>query len=209
VTLDLGFGNIKAYAPQSSAGIIVLRPVRQDKSVSLKPTHEPRELTAMRVSWITAFLIVGCVSTSGVTHGSERRKDVSGIAIVGRLPLAVAWTAAARVDVDCDGRRDEVFVGRDAARYYVAVVRAPVTARSEATYVAFRLSGDSEDSFCGTPEPLEEESLDIDVVEILGDVPEGWKRSARCKGLRLTAGECDRFHLYWNRVAKRLSWWRL
>ena len=31
VTLDVGFGNIKAYPPNDYAGIIVLRPSRQDK----------------------------------------------------------------------------------------------------------------------------------------------------------------------------------
>ncbi|HEX7809191.1 MAG TPA: DUF5615 family PIN-like protein [Thermoanaerobaculia bacterium] len=31
VTLDLGFGNIKAYPPRAQSGIIVLRPPRQDK----------------------------------------------------------------------------------------------------------------------------------------------------------------------------------
>jgi predicted nuclease of predicted toxin-antitoxin system len=31
ITLDLGFGNIKAYPPREHAGIIVLRPARQDK----------------------------------------------------------------------------------------------------------------------------------------------------------------------------------
>jgi len=31
VTLDIGFGNIKAYPPNEYGGIIVLRPSRQDK----------------------------------------------------------------------------------------------------------------------------------------------------------------------------------
>lgn len=31
ITLDVGFGNIKAYPPQTHAGIIVLRAPRQDK----------------------------------------------------------------------------------------------------------------------------------------------------------------------------------
>ena len=152
----------------------------------------------------STLLIVGCVSTDG----SERPKGVSGIEIARRLPLAVAWTAAARMDVNCDGRKDEVFVGQDATRYYVAAVLAPVTSQSEATYVVFLSSGESQDSFCGAPEALEEESLDVDIVEILGDEPEGWQRSSTCKGLGLVAGECDRVHLYWNRVAERLSWWR-
>jgi predicted nuclease of predicted toxin-antitoxin system len=36
ITLDLGFGNIKAYPPGAHAGIIVLRPARQDKLAVLE-----------------------------------------------------------------------------------------------------------------------------------------------------------------------------
>jgi hypothetical protein len=153
----------------------------------------------VQTAWITAVLIAGCVATS------------AGTDIVKRLPLEVAWTPSPtlEIDADCDGRNDEVFIGRDATRYYVAAVLAPVTPNSTATYVSFLLSGDSQDSFCGEPEPLEAESLDFDIIESLGEVPEGWSRSPTCKGLQLTAGECDRFHLYWNRTAKRLDWWRL
>jgi predicted nuclease of predicted toxin-antitoxin system len=35
ITLDVGFGNIKAHPPQQHAGIIVLRPARQDKPAVL------------------------------------------------------------------------------------------------------------------------------------------------------------------------------
>jgi predicted nuclease of predicted toxin-antitoxin system len=36
VTLDLDFGNIHAYPPSQHAGIIVLRPKKQDKSTILR-----------------------------------------------------------------------------------------------------------------------------------------------------------------------------
>jgi predicted nuclease of predicted toxin-antitoxin system len=39
ITLDAGFGNIKAYPPASHAGVIVLRPVRQDKADVLDLTR--------------------------------------------------------------------------------------------------------------------------------------------------------------------------
>jgi len=58
-----------------------------------------------------------------------------------------------------------------------------------------QLSGSSQDSFCGLPEPLRPESLNYDPGEVLGDRPEGFRRSARCKFLRLIAGDCDSFHL--------------
>jgi len=111
--------------------------------------------------------------------------------------------------VDCDGRRDEVFTAQDATQYYVAAVVARKAGKPKISALQFQLSGSSLDSFCGPPEPLRPESLNMDLREALGAAPGGFRRSARCKGLHLIAGECDSFHLYWNHVAAELDWWRL
>jgi hypothetical protein len=103
----------------------------------------------------------------------------------------LTWRHEQSIDLDCDGRRDEVFTAQDDTQYYVAAV-AP-----------------RQDSFCGPPEPLRPESLNQNPREALGATPEGFRRSARCKGLNLVAGECDSFHLYWNHAAGKLDWWRL
>ena len=39
ITLDLDFGNVRAYPPADHAGIIVLRPRRQDKTAILALTY--------------------------------------------------------------------------------------------------------------------------------------------------------------------------
>ena len=113
------------------------------------------------------------------------------------------------IDLDCDGRRDEVFTAKDNTQYYVAAVAPRKAGKPKISVVKFQLSGSGQDSFCGPPEPLQPESLNTDPREELGATPEGFRRSARCKGLRLIAGECDSFHLYWNHVAGKLDWWRL
>jgi hypothetical protein len=115
------------------------------------------------------------------------------------------------VDVNCDGRPDRVFTGRDAEHYYVAAVMADGTS-PRVSYVVFLLRGGSGDAFCGAPERLRTERIDYDIEEmqrILGAVPEGFERSTRCLGLQLIAGECDSFHLFWNHVANKLAAWRL
>ena len=121
----------------------------------------------------------------------------------------LTWRHALSIDVDCDGRRDEVFTAQDSTHYYVAAVAPRKAGKPKISAIQFQLSGSSQDSFCGPPEPLRPESLNIDLRETLGAEPEGFRRSARCKGLNLIAGECDSFHLYWNHVAGELGWWRL
>src|SRR5262249_50463778 len=120
----------------------------------------------------------------------------------------LTWPHEQSIDVNCDGRLDEVFTAQDDTRYYVAAVVGRKTGPPKVSVLTFLLEGSSQDAFCGPPEPLRPESLNYDPRDIIGVTP-GFRRSARCKGLRLLAGECDSFHLYWNHVAHELDWWRL
>jgi hypothetical protein len=119
------------------------------------------------------------------------------------------WRHELSIDVNCDKLGDKVFTAQDATRYYVAAVVTTKAGAPKISELQFQLSGSSQDSFCGSPEPLKPESLNYVPAEDLGYTPEGFRRSTRCKGLYLTAGECDSFHLYWNHVAGKLDWWRL
>ena len=121
----------------------------------------------------------------------------------------LTWRHEQSIDVDCDGLRDEVFTAQDNTSYYVAAAVARKSGQPKISVLHFQLSGSSQDSFCGPPGPLQPESLNYDPGEELGDTPEGFRRSARCNGLRLIAGDCDSFHLYWNHVADEFGWWRL
>lgn len=46
VTMDRGFGDIRRYAPGSHAGIIVLRPIRQDRAAFLALMEQALPLLA-------------------------------------------------------------------------------------------------------------------------------------------------------------------
>lgn len=120
------------------------------------------------------------------------------------------WRHVRTLDINCDGMRDEIFTAQDATSYYVAAVIATRGGAMRASVVQFQLAGNSQESFCGRPEPLQAESQDIDFPEDIGEPPpQGFRRSTRCQGLRLAAGECDSFHLYWNHTSGQLAWWRL
>jgi hypothetical protein len=129
--------------------------------------------------------------------------------ILPQLSLGIQWQAADSIDFNCDLARDHVFVGSDTSHYYVALIVTPLSKDSVATYVKFVLAGDSQDALCGTTPSLHPESLDADLLEILGAEPEGWRRTRMCLGMRLESGDCDSFHLYWNKEQAKLDWWRL
>ena len=138
--------------------------------------------------------------------------DRTAIAILAKAkPSGLAWQYSRRIDINRDGHADRVFTAQDTDHFYVAVVLGPITTASASSVVAFRLAQGSQDSFCGpfeslTPEPLSSPS---ELLQVIGAVPEGYRYSAEGKGLSLSSGECDRFHIFWNHTAATLAWWRL
>jgi len=121
----------------------------------------------------------------------------------------VKWvnSSTVKVDINCDGVPDVAKIG-----YVDEHVRLAVTlgASNKTQVLEFGL-GDSmaQDSLCGTDAALAIEDTDYDLTEALGENPEGFQRSKTCKGLNVSAGECDSMHIYWNRVKKNIDWWRL
>ena len=126
-------------------------------------------------------------------------------------PTGLTWRCSQVIDINSDGHTDRIFTSQDADRFYVAVVLGPVTTTSAFSVVAFRLAQGSQDGFCGPFESLSAEPLSspADLHEAIGAVPDGYRYSPESKGLRLSSGECDRFHIFWNHAAAALDWWRL
>jgi hypothetical protein len=118
----------------------------------------------------------------------------------------VQWDARSglRADLDCDGRADQAFLGRNAGRVYVGVVRA---AAIKPEILDFAVDGGVQEAICAEPAKLVVESLDYDPTDAVGPI-DGFRRSRACKGLELSGGECDSVHLFWNHALKRIDWWR-
>ena len=149
---------------------------------------------------------------ASVAPRSHARDVSTAVRILRRAaPQAAEWRYSQHVDIDGDGRRDEVFTTSDRQRFHVAVVLGPISRTSSYSVVSFRREGSSQDSFCGPFESLRPERLARrgELVESIGEEPRGYPFGGRATGLRLVAGECDSFHLFWNRTAKALDWWRL
>lgn len=118
----------------------------------------------------------------------------------------VQWDAKSglRADLDCDGRADQAFLGRNAGRIYVGVVRAAAT---KPEILDFAVDAGVQQAICAEPAKLVVESLDYDPTEAVGPI-DGFRRSRTCKGLMLSGGDCDAVHLFWNHTLKRTDWWR-
>lgn len=119
----------------------------------------------------------------------------------------VEWEAASEVtaDVDCDGRADQALVGRRDGRIFVGLV---VSSKARPEILTFAVGAKIPDAICAEPAVLQVESLDYTPKKSAGRI-DGFRRSKRCKGLRLSGGACDSIHFFWNHKTGELDWWRL
>lgn len=164
------------------------------------------------------LVLLACLTVTGCVKDEEpavsaaarqTRAPATPKQAVAAIPKAVAKDRSALVsaDVDCDGLEDTAQLEYVDGHVRLAVTRA---ATRTPQFLEFGL-GDSraQDSLCGTEATLEIEDLDYDLTEALGENPEGFRQSKTCKGLRLTGGECDSMHIFWNHNTKNIDWWRL
>jgi hypothetical protein len=132
-------------------------------------------------------------------------KDRAGELTVAGLETAhhdAVWdaTSALRGDIDCDGAADLAALGREPGKILVGVVRG---SGQPPQLLSFGISANQQDAICSEPARLAFESQ-ADPDESL----EGYRPSATCQGLRLSGGECDAVHVYWNHTASGLGSWR-
>ncbi len=156
-------------------------------------------------AWIA--LIVGFTMACSSTQYSSVRRPAE---ILSRAePQDLVWRPSQQIDVDCDATVDEVFTAQDEHRFYVGVVLGSLRGEDRYSIVPFTLTGEWEESFCGPFESLTPEPLSSAMADATGEEELGYVVSPGCLGLQLIAGECDSFHLYWNRMSNSLDWWRL
>jgi hypothetical protein len=116
-------------------------------------------------------------------------------------------TPTASVDLNGDGVADRVNIVKDSARNVTltAEIKLPNGIKKES--LKFYVDRGKQDGFCGWPVELIAEPLDYDPDPAVGPL-QGYVKSDRTVGLRISDGECDDFHIYWNHVSQSIDWWR-
>lgn len=118
----------------------------------------------------------------------------------------ITWNARTllKADFDFDGVDDYVLGGRTGVRYVVGVVKGPVTAQSKHWTLAFSADPGDQGSLCSVSTArIELEHLEDDEVEGASKLP------LNSRGINLSDGACDSFHIHWDRKGNRFVWCRL
>jgi hypothetical protein len=145
-----------------------------------------------------------------LTAASLAAQDPLLPAILRQASAEAAWDLdhALRVDLDGDGREDIVVLGRLKDRVLVAALTLPLGMGSKAQVIPFTFDAKRVTGLCSDHPALEPESLDFDPEKTpVGELP-GFTRSATAKGIKVVHGTCAPYHLYWDRQARDLKYWR-
>ena len=155
---------------------------------------------SMRSAMAALIFMIGLAAAA-------QAQDTAAFKTLAAFEPGVQWEAASELtaDIDCDGRSDQALLGRGEGRVYVGVI---VSSRTRPEILGFGVGSGFHDAICAEPAILRVESLDYDPKKAGGRV-DGFRRSKRCKGLRLSGGQCDSIHFFWNHRTKELDWWRL
>jgi hypothetical protein len=146
-------------------------------------------------------LIVLALASPGYSHQQGTPKPLQRLST--REPSIVWDSLAVRSDFDADGAMDYAFVGRARGRIFVGVTMGRA---DKIEIISFAIAPALQNAVCAEPASLTPERLESPDAEV-GPL-EGFRGSRRLRGLRLSGGECDAIHIYWNHRRHHLSWWR-
>jgi hypothetical protein len=131
--------------------------------------------------------------------------DRGGSKLIREVRPGVEWEQKAVIgDCNCDGKDDKAFLGGAAGMVCVGVV---LTGSPAPQVLEYAVNPGAQDGVCSDAVTLALESQDYDPADA-GMELQGFSRSTTCAGLVLADQDCDAVHMYWNRVAARMDWWR-
>lgn len=112
------------------------------------------------------------------------------------------------VDLNGDGRTDVVRIARQGDNNVVLTAEIRLeNGHVQSQSLNFEIARDRQAAICAWPVQLVAEPLNYDPDPGVGVLP-GYQKSNQAIGLRISDGECDDIHIYWNHDARRVDWWR-
>lgn len=112
------------------------------------------------------------------------------------------------VTADFNGDKiiDRAAIGYKKGQVIVSISMGHDKSHGKVQLLPFGVGAGIQAAICEVPATIKTEPLECTAE----DTPlPGCKPLTEAKGLRLSGGECDSIHLYWNHLTNRMEWWRL
>jgi hypothetical protein len=109
-------------------------------------------------------------------------------------------------DFNDDGKRDYAMVGYEGNGIVLAIrATSARDRRLQTQYLQYRIGRAIQAAICEAPAKLQ---IEKPLCKPIDEQLFGCTESPTANSLRLSGGECDAIHLYWNHKENRMEWWR-
>ena len=149
------------------------------------------------------LILLGALALAPSGYSSRQGAPTPLQRLSTREPSVIWDSLAIRSDFDADGAIDHAFLGRAHGRVFVGLAMGRA---NKTEIISFAIAPALQNAICAEPASLILEHLESPTDEV-GPL-EGFRGSRQSRGLRLSGGECDAIHIYWNHLRHHLSWWR-
>jgi len=153
---------------------------------------------------LRALLLLAVAKCS--TQPQEEKSSLTALTLLTSLEPKVAWHTQSllKADFDFDGLDDYALGGSDDDRYVIGIVKGPLNPQSRHWTLKFSADAAEQGALCSvTSASIDLEQLDEDNVEGVNTLPQN------SRGINLSDGACDAFHIFWDPKQKQFVWWRL
>lgn len=154
----------------------------------------------------------------GVTSGFAQKSGAAVLNVLNRKEPDVKWNAKSLIqgDFDYDGVTDYALRGRKKEFFVLGIVKGALTGKSAHWTLEFGADAGNQDALCAvesaviTVEILDRgyaefaaDYLENDFVKMIKSLPK------KSRGINIADGQCDSFHVLWDKKARQFTWWRI
>lgn len=158
---------------------------------------------------IRIFLLAVVFVIASSADAKQSATELKVAELITKTRPDIKWDRATMVsgDFNDDGNRDYAMVGYKGDGIVLAIrATSAHNGRLQTQYLHYRIGRAIQAAICEAPAKLQ---IEKQLCNPMDEQLPGCKESPTTNSLRLSGGECDAIHLYWNHNENRMEWWRL
>jgi hypothetical protein len=146
------------------------------------------------------------------------QSTATAFGILSKKEPTIKWNAKSLIkgDFDYDGITDFVLRGRKGKVFVLGIVKGALNDKSKSQMLEFGEDSGNQSSLCSIDKAITNtDDLDKDYIAFARDYlePRHIKAFTRLpkssKGITVSDGTCDSFHVFWDKQTNKFIWWRV
>ena len=160
------------------------------------------------------FLLM--LTACGICADAQTKTTV--FSILSKKEPTVEWNAKSQIsgDFDYDGTIDYALRGRKGKFFVLGIVKGALSGKSKYRTMKFGEDAGDQGSLCSVKSAIiTVDDINKDYVDFASEYLEAdYARRLRSvsknsKGIVISDGNCDAFHIFWDKKYKLFTWWRV